>query len=125
MKLILGEMRFIEEDLRAITKKELPIKLSYKFAKLVKKLLEENNMVEQQRIKLVKKYSNGEMDVNGMYSVLPDKSKDFREEFGSLLEEEIEVDFEPIDLSELGDITIPPFNLARLSKIIKFEDEDK
>jgi len=44
---------------------------------------------------------------------------DFQKEFGVLLDEEVEIDFEPILIDELGDISLSAKDLLPLQIILK------
>ena len=123
MEFKLVDLRILDISLKSLVRKELPIAISYKLAKFVKQMSEELTIVEEQRIMLVKKYSgNPEVDETGEdFNVKPDKEEQFRKEFGDLLMQEVEIDFEPIALSSLGEITLPPIDLAKLDKIIALD----
>jgi len=118
MKFTLAEIRWMEKGLSAITQLPLPIKMSYKLAKLLNFCTQEMIAVEQARVELVKRLSE---DTNspGEMRVTPENEEIFRTEFSQLLQEEVEMDFIPIKLSDLGDdIKLTPAELASLIKII-------
>ena len=123
MKFNLIEIRALEQSLVKLNDKELPIRIAFRLGKFLKKIYEELALIEKYRKDLVKKYSNGE-DKSGNYEVIKDKEEDFKKEFSELLMEEIDIDFSPISISELGDISLTPVDMIRLDKII-YEDEEK
>lgn len=80
----------------------MPMKYAYKFGKAAKVLLEEIDLIDQQRTKCVKKYlKKGEKSVN------PKKEDAFWKEFNTFLEgeEDFELQFEKISIEEMDDET--------------------
>jgi len=119
MKFTLAEIRWMQRGLAVITQKQLPIRLSYKLAKLVNFCNDEMAAVEEARTVLIKRLAEEDPAKPDEIRVSPENEEEFREEFVKLLQEETEFDFEPIKLAELGeDIKISPIELASLSKII-------
>ena len=121
MKLKLSEIYSLVRSLPKLTNKELPIRISYRLLKLLKSCSEEMETLEKSRIKLIKKYSSDKKDDKGKEEmVVSDENKDkFQEEFTSLLEEEVKIDFTPIAIKDLGEITFTTNDLMSLQKIIK------
>lgn len=122
MKITLAELQSINRSLPAITQQPLPVKLSYRLSKLISFCTKEMEIVEKARADLVKKYSEeDDTEKNVTVRVKPENEQKFRDEFSELLSEEIELDFDPINLDDLGNVKITPIDLFRLSKIIKEE----
>ena len=119
MKFTLAEVRGMQKGLLTLTQAQLPIRVSYKLIKLLNFCGKELGVVEETRIKLVKKYSEENPDKPGEFQVKPENDEKFREELTQLMEEEVEFEMEPISLNELDGIKISPIDLAGLSKIIK------
>lgn len=117
MKFKLGEIRTLESSLAKLMNKELPIKAAYRLGKLLKAVSEELTIIENNRVKLIKKYSKGE-DESGNFEVIKEKVDDFKKEFADFLTEEVEIDCKPVSISELGDISLAPIDLIRLDKLI-------
>ena len=117
MKFKLIEIRSLEGSLVKLTNKELPVRVAYRLSRVLKRVTEELSSIENYRVKLVKKYSKGE-DEKGIFEVAKGEEEKFGKEFSELLMEEIDIDFEPILLSDLGDICLTPIDLIRLEKII-------
>jgi hypothetical protein len=92
----------------------LPTKISYKFMKLLNVLNGEVKLVEDQRLKLVKQYSE-----DG--SIVSDEKKEqFLKEFSTFLDVEIEVDWEPLNIDTLGDnLKLSVVDLAKLHYLFK------
>lgn len=105
-----------------INEKEIHIKISYKLSKLYKKLIEELEQYEKNRMKLINKYGNKDLDGNLIVKdnivELSDIQK-FQFEFNELNNIEIEISFEQIDIQDFGDIKIAPKHLIVLDKLIK------
>ena len=118
MKFTLAEIRGMQNGLMVLIKMQLPVKLSYRIAKLFNFCAEELSSIEEARIKAVKKYSKEDSNKPGEYMVDPENSEKFKNELNQLMGEEVECDFTPISVSELGDIKIAPLDLSGLSKII-------
>jgi len=125
MNFKLKEVFSLTRSLPVLTNKELPIKISYRLLKLLKQCSVEMESMEKARIKLVDKYAETEEEREAS----PDKDKgikvaeakipDFQREFEILLEEEVEIDFEPILISDLGDISLSAKDLLSLQIILK------
>lgn len=124
MKFTLKEVRVLERSLYQISKKELPIKVSYRFAKLLQFCFDELSFLEKARVELVNRYpevKNPEEEATPEDIERQDK---LREEFGQLLEETVEVSFEPFSVEELGDINISALDMLGLFPIIKEQKEE-
>ncbi len=120
MKLTLAEIRWMQRGLSTITQMSLPIRVSYRLAKLLNSCNEELAIVEKAREGLVKKLGSEVPDKPGELQVSPENEIKFREEFAQLLLEEVEIDFTPIKISEFGeDMKIAPAELASLSKVLE------
>lgn len=96
MKVKLGDVYVSVNVLNKILDTELPVTVSYKMMKLVNKLNDELKTIEDQRVKLVKKYSTEEQG-----TVSEDNKNKFLQEFSVLLETEIDLDWEKIPLKTL------------------------
>ena len=117
MKCTLAEIQGIDRSLPSLTRQQLPIKLSYRLSKLISFCAKEMEAMESARMNLVKKYSE-DPTKEGEIRVKPENESKFREEFAEFLKTEVEVDFEPINIQELGEIRISPIDLFRLEKVI-------
>lgn len=120
MKLTLAEIRWMQRGLSAITQMPLSIRPSYRLSKLLNFCNAEMVNVEKARIGLVKKLAVTDSEKPGELKVTSENEEQFRKEFEQLLQEEVEVDFIPIKISEFGDdIKISPVELASLSKVLE------
>jgi hypothetical protein len=114
----LAELYALTRSLPKLTQKELPIKTSFKLLKFLKRSSEEIEIAEKTRIKLVEKYAKERKDGEEM-KVADENREKFQEEFSSLIEEEVNIDFELISIEELGNISVSAMDLVPLEKIIK------
>ena len=116
MKLTLGDIRVMKDPMIKLLDDTLPIKVAWKLTKLVKVFDKELAEIEEFRISLIKKL--GVQDDEGSIKVPEDKMSDFIDEFNELLLTEIDVDFEPIDIEQLGEsLSISTKDLISLDKI--------
>jgi hypothetical protein len=118
----LGILKAIEEPLIKLVKLELPIKTSYKLSKILKKIGQELADLEEERVKLVKKYGDQDDEAQSIQVKDPEKYEEFAKEFGELLQEEITLEIDPIPINMLGDsVTFSPAELAALEMLFKDE----
>ena len=118
MKFSLGEIYGLTRSLQKITDKELPIKVSFRIYKFLKDSTSEMETLEQSRVKLVEKYADTPKEGEEMKVSDANRGK-FQEEFSGLLNEEVDISFEPISIDDLGDISISTNDLLPLQKIFK------
>ena len=116
MKFQLGEIRNMKDPLIKLLDKEIPIKSAWKLNKLVKAFDKELGEIEEFRINLVQKLGTANEE-SGAVQVPDDKMEQFVTEFNELLMTEIEVDFEPIPIDQLGDIQVSAKELLAVDKI--------
>lgn len=117
MKFALGEIRGMKDPLSNLVEKEIPIRAAWKLNRLIKTFDKELGEIEEFRVKLVQKL--GESKEEGDIQVPDDKMDQFIKEFNELLNNEIETDFEPIDVDIFGDISISAKDMMVLDKIFK------
>ena len=131
MKVTLNEVRQMQPGLDVILAKELPVKTAYWLARFLDKVRAEIGSTENIRMKLVDKYAKKDKDGKFIFKK-DDKGKDLQEydftkenyinfvkEYDELSQIEMEIDFKPIKLADLGDITLKPVVLIQLGKIIE------
>jgi hypothetical protein len=100
--------------LNKLIEEPLPTKISYKMMKLLGVLNGEVKLVEDQRLKLVKQYSE-----DGV-SVTDDKKEQFLKEFSSFLDVEVDVDWEPISVESFGEnLKLSVVDLAKIHYLLK------
>ena len=118
MKFSLGEIYGLTRSLQKVTNKELPIKISFRICKFLKDCSSEMEILEKSRVQLVEKYAGAQVAGQEM-KVDDDNKAKFQEEFGSLLNEEVEIDFTPISIEDFGDISISTNDVISMQKIFK------
>lgn len=116
----LAELKSIEPSLNKLIQMQLPIKISYRLAKVLKKISQELATLEETRHMLVKKY--GELNEETQQIVVPnDKTQDFVDEMQIILDEIYELEFIPMDIEEMGNVTLSPSDVVNLE--LFFEDQ--
>lgn len=116
MKVKLSEIVNARQALQKMMTKELPIKTAYRLSKLVNAVNDELGNFEDQRKKLVEKYG----EKKGEEVVVPkDKAQDFQKDMQELLDVEVKIDFDPISLSDIGEISLSPVDITLLDSFIK------
>ena len=133
MKISLNEVRGMQAGLDVILAKEIPIKPAYWLARFLDKIRVEMEAMEKARIKLVEKLAKKDKDGKpvfkkdkdgkqiepSQYDFTDENLAKFQAEFDELGKEEFDVDFKPIKLDQLGDISLKPIVLVQLGKLIE------
>jgi len=129
LKLKLGELNIVLESLNKLIDKEIPIKTSYKLSKLTKKIIDEYSIYEENRMKLINKYAEKDVDNNiiinkkdNSTTMIGENKINFNKEFTELINIEMELEFEKIKLDDLGEISISPRDLLYLNFL--FDEND-
>lgn len=122
MKLSNGEIFAASKPLETLSKEKLPLKPSYRIAMLIKNLSSQLEVIEKIRIGLVGKY--GEKNDKGDASIQPNTSNWFLfiGEMNELFIQEVEIEFEKIELPAEVDgkaFNIEPSILLSLDKFIE------
>lgn len=119
MKITIEQLHSIQVSLGKLLDQDLPIRMAYRMGKLAKTVREELNEFEEARVKLVEKIGEKvEEDGKEKISVPKDKMEVFSQELKSLLDEEVDVDFEPIKISDVEDIKLSAIDMANLDKFL-------
>jgi len=109
----------------------MPIRTAYRVSRITEKLRVEYLQIEEQRAKLVQKYGEsqeGQMpqgkQMQRELRVKQENLADFAQDFGELLKEEVEVDFEPLDFESLPEtIQMSAQDLALIDFIFVNKEE--
>ena len=111
MKVKLSDVYISVPVLTKILDLEMPVSFSYKFMKLVNALNNELKDIEEQRVKLVKKYTKDDSN-----TVLDENKDAFLKEFTSLLETEIDISWDKVPLQTMGnEIKISANDLSKIA----------
>ena len=97
---------------------ELPLKTSYKLAKIIRQVNDELVLFDEQRLNLCKKYGTYITEENS-YSIPPDKMPEFSNEYSELLSVEVNLDAERVMLP--AELSITPADILNLSDFIEIE----
>lgn len=131
MKITLKEISEMQSGLDVILTKELPVKTAYWLARFLDKVRAEIGATEKIRLQLIDKYAKKDKDGKfifkkdskgkdlGEYDFTKENLEKFGKEYTELSEVEMEIDFKPIKLADLENITIKPIVLVQLKKIIE------
>jgi len=115
-KISLLELVNMQPTLRKMVTKELPAKLAYRLAKLIKNLETEYTSYEETRKKLVGKYGDKEED--NSISVPPDKIDVFMGELNEVLKEEVEITYIPFSLDEIEKIELTVQDIVSIERFL-------
>lgn len=116
VKLKLKDIKSSEATLQKLAGVELPAKSAYRVSTLLRPISEELKLIEEQRMKLVKKYADKD-NVSGEMKVENQKD-DFLKEWLEFLETDIEIDIQTIDLSDLESIKFTPSEMTTIDKFV-------
>jgi hypothetical protein len=112
----LFELRNMGPSLRRLSSQPIPLKISYRLSKFIKKTTEELSSVEEHRIKLIDQFGT-KNEQSGFTTVLPEKEKEFQKAFFDLLNETVDIDIEPISVEDLGSIKLSVEDILNMDKI--------
>jgi len=112
MKVSLGEIFMSTSAMNKLIDAPLPAKLSFRLIRAMKEMNDCLKGLEDERAKLIKKY--GQDSGDGNITVSEENKNKFLEDFYSLLEENVEIVWEPIEPELLGDTAL---SVAEISKI--------
>lgn len=125
MKLKLSQILNSKESILRIIKVELPIRVSYSLSKIFKKLSSELELIEEQRISLVKKYGE---EKDGTISVPENMMSTYIQEFLTFLnteEVDLPIDDILIDMNSIPEDTpITTEDISAIDFIFKIDEEN-
>ena len=106
IKITLNDVVSNLENIKALQDIKFPVKVSYKIMRLVNKLNPIYTIYEEKRNALVKEYADAPDEQGNVRVTDPEKLKLFSEKLKELLETTDDVDFEPISVTELGNVEV-------------------
>jgi len=112
--------------LRQLVEADLPCGLSLRIARLARDLAAEFQAFEAIRGRLIRKL--GAADPSGQtVSVSPDKMSEFAQEWGEALRQEVEINRDPIHVSdpEMAGLRLSPLAILALEPAITFGEAEK
>ncbi len=120
MKLTVEEVYNISQGLSALLDKELPTSVAFSIQRNFKKVGEEVDAANKVKNKLADKYKD-HIDDNGYFKKGKKKEKEeYNKELKELYDETVEIELNPIKLSDLGEY-IKPRTVGLIEKIIEEE----
>ena len=118
MKVTNGEVRLMKDALEKLIAIRTSAKMAFQLAKLTNEVNEHFQVMEIARNGLVKQYgterADGRIEINDSAK---ESKEEFWAEFVKLLEEEVEIDIEPIELPET--LEVEPSTLMPLMRFIE------
>lgn len=112
MKIKLLDIVEYQKNMGALTKVKLPVKVAYRISKLNNKIASEVKDYKEQEFNLIKDLGEVVLDTEGKETdnlrVTKENMPKYKEEVEKLLDLEVDLDFETIDINELGETTIEP-----------------
>lgn len=112
MKVTLAQIKNAETVLTKLLTAELPIQVSFRLSKLIKKINEELIDFESSRQKLFEKY--GEQLDNNTITIKPEFQQEYLEQINSLLGEPVELPEVKVSITEISDLKISAVDTAAL-----------
>lgn len=122
MNLTVQDIYNLNEGLIVVNEKDLPIKVALKLQRNSLKVNEEYNVASGIRRKIIDKYKDKKLD-NGNVKIKKDKIEVYNKEIKELMEQDVKIELEKINPSDLGE-TIKPRTLILIDKILKKASED-
>jgi hypothetical protein len=118
MKITLEKLHLMQQSLGKLITYDLPVATAFRLSRLAKQAKSEMDTLEESRTKLVTLFGDKDPDDPSRIKVTPQNLDKFSEEMRKLLAVEVNIDFEPINLSDLGDIKLSALDLANLDVFI-------
>lgn len=126
-----GQISSVLTGLNKIGKIDMPVKVSYWFARIASKLQPEVEVFEGRRVELLKKYAktdeNNELVLDESDQAQLIDEDGFRKEYAEIANEDIEIKIDSISIDDLGKIDISPAIISMLLPLLADHpsEEDK
>lgn len=112
MQIKLKDIVFNVENIKKLLENKLPVKISYRLRKLAAKVEKEFNVYSETKNSLILELGTKQEDNTFSVKTTDEKYPEYVEKHTELLEQTVEIDFEPIDIEELGDVVVSPNELV-------------
>jgi len=113
------EVKNMKEPLTKLIEKEIPVKAAFRLNNLIKEFDIHLTTIEDYRVQLINKYGV-KNEETGDIQVPPKKMKDFMKEINGLLNEDVTIEFKPLNINLFGeDLTLTTKDLMILEKIFE------
>lgn len=122
VKMKLGEVNLCVRILEKFIENDLPIKTAWRLNKIFKVLIDEFNEIENFREKLIRQYGDEMQMEDGSIAlkVKEENAEVYMEKLNEFLNEEVELNIDPVSIEDIGDsINLSVANAQLLSKILK------
>ena len=128
MKLKNRELLMIADSLNRLITKDYPVTLSFKLSKLTRLVNQELEDYNKSFQSLWEKYGqpiekSGEK--TGEKEIKHENRKTYTDELEKLLDQEADINFQPIPLKDFGDTTIQTRDLMNLEKVIQSDESEE
>lgn len=120
IQMTIGELSSIIDSLNVVVKTPMKAKYAYKFGKIAKSLQVHMNEFRVNRDALIRKYGKPDGDT---IKVTAENSSKYAEEIREMASKVIELDFEPIPVSVLGEHKFTSLDMVGLEKFF-YDDEE-
>ncbi|MFH1616468.1 MAG: hypothetical protein ABIG61_15445 [Planctomycetota bacterium] len=129
MKIKLGDLKVAMEGFQVLAEKDLPVKIAYWVGKTINKIGSEFRDLEEGRQKLCVKHCKKDeaknpvlkTDEAGKQTYDIPNMEAFNVELMELYNMEVEINFNPISLDQIADVTIDSITMMKLDKFIAGE----
>ena len=119
MEFELRELVVGKESFNKLLNADLPVKVSYRLSKTIKKIEEELKHFDVNRIELIKKY--GETEDNIHYTVKKENMESYVKDMEELFTEKVDINVTQVTLTEIENAKLSSVDMSNLSKLIKEE----
>ena len=116
------------DTMKLLIEKPLKARVAFRVAKLVREIDKEFELYNSERDKLIKKYGmkdeNGELiiDDEGRGRLSDENIPKFNQEIQEMLDNEVELNAQPIALADLGEEEFTAIQLAQIEKFLDSEE---
>lgn len=128
MKVTLAKIVNSAAGLRKLVNEPLPAKIAYRIKRIMDAVTSESARVEKVRVELITKYADEQTDEQkekGEPIRVTKKLKEFQEEFGPLLDEEVELNCETLPFTDIEDVKLTVQDLASLETWFEIPEQLK
>ncbi len=102
MEVTLGQIYASFNLLNKVVDQQLPVRMAFRFTRLIRELNKEYTSLESLRDGLVKKYGEAVEDQEGAFRVADDQREAFMTDFQDLLQETVEIQWELVSIEAPG-----------------------
>lgn len=108
-----------EAPLSRVLSEKLPAKIAYRMSRLLSKVTSEVREFNATRERMVKQMGEADAANPTMFTIKDsEKLKEFAEGMNKILEEDVEIDRDPLDINEFGNAQLAASDLAALQDFI-------